>query len=111
MWGWEISPSFNSQYYKDILKLKKLVNLEDAIFRKESLFQPANLQNHLKFWEEEILKDHSHEQSILSWLTGVKIEEFLNSFTTTVFQGQQMHSYYPEQRQFENYVPLEFQGL
>ena len=82
MWGWEISPSFSSQYYKDILKLKKLVNLEDAIFRKESLFQPANLQNHLKFWEEEILKDHPHKQSILSWLTGVKIEEFLNSFTS-----------------------------
>ena len=75
------------------------------------IFQPANLQNHLKFWEVDILKYHPHKQSILGWLTGVKIEEFLNSFTTTVFQGQQIHSYYPEQRQFENYVPLEFQGF
>ena len=85
--------------------------MEDAIFRKESLFQPANLQNHLKFWEEEILKDHPHRQSILGWLTGVRLEEFLNSFTTTVFQGEQTHSYYPEQKQFENYVPSEFKDF
>ena len=39
----------------------------------------------------------------------VKIEEFLNSFTTTVFQGQNIHSYYPHQREFENYVPSEYQ--
>ena len=85
--------------------------MEDAIFRKESLFQPANLQNHLKFWEEEILKDHPHRQSILGWLSGVRLEEFLNSFTTTVFQGEQIHSYYPEQKQFENYVPSEFKDF
>ena len=76
MWGWEILPDFCIQYYKDILRLKKPVNLEDAIFRKESLFQPANLQNHLKFWEKEILKDHPHKQSILGWLTGVKQRNF-----------------------------------
>ena len=31
MWGWEISRDFSTYYYKDILGLKKPINLEDAI--------------------------------------------------------------------------------
>ena len=85
--------------------------MEGAVFRKEEFFHPANLQKYLPFWDHEILKDHPHQSTILGWLTGVKIEEFLNYFTTTVFQGQDIHSYYPQQREFENDVPSEYQDF
>ena len=62
--------------------------MDDAIFRPESSFEPANLSNCLPFWEDEILKDHPHKQKILGWLKKVKIEEFLNSFTTAPFKGR-----------------------
>ena len=52
-----------------------------------------------------------HKQTILGWLTGVRIEEFLNSFTSTTFQEQTVQSYYPQPREFENYVPPEFQNF
>jgi len=84
------------------------MSLEDAIFRNCDHFIPANLKNHLPFWEHEILKDHPHKHKILKWLQGVRIEEFLNSFTSGSFQGIELNSYYPEPRHFENYVPEEF---
>ena len=87
------------------------MTLEQAIFRKEDLFTQANLRKHLPFWESEILKDHPHKNTILNWLSGVKIEEFLNSFTSKVFQGTKLHSYYPEQKHFETYVPAQFENF
>jgi hypothetical protein len=38
----------------------------------------------------------------------LKIEEFLNSFTSSIFQGEHLNSYYPQPKQLENYVPQEF---
>ena len=72
-------------------------------------FRPSNLREHLPFWEKEILKDHPNKVNILRWLTGVRIEDFLQSFTEGVFQGIPMHSYYPEANKFENYVPAQFE--
>ena len=85
------------------------MSIEDAVFRNTDFFVPANLQNHLHFWEHEILKDHPHQETILKWLQGVQIEDFLNSYTTGTFQGVQLDSYYPASQHFENYVPDEFQ--
>ena len=62
------------------------MSLEDAIFRNSESFVPANLQNHQPFWENEILKDRPHKETILKWLQRVKIEEFLNSYATGSFQ-------------------------
>ena len=39
---------------------------------------------------------------------GVKIEEFLNSFTKGDFQGIQLNSFYPHPQHFDNYVPESF---
>jgi len=103
-----ISLQKDSQFFKTALKEEKNLSLEEAIFRAEDKFEQANLQNHLRFWENEILRDHPHKQKILNWLSGVRIEEFLNSFTSTTFQGESLKSYYPEPRQFENYVPQEY---
>ena len=66
------------------------MTIEDAVFRKEEYFIPANLQNNLSFWEHEVLVDHPHmcKHKILNWLMGAKIEEFLNSFTSITFQQQ-----------------------
>ena len=97
------------QYLQDLLKQKTELSVEDAIFRDIKFFTPANLKNHLPFWEEEILKDHPHKETILGWLQGVQIEEFLNSYTTGSFQGIKLDSYYPASNHFENYVPEEFQ--
>ena len=55
--------------------------------------------------------DHPNKVNILKWLVGVKIEDFLQSFTEGVFQGIQMHCFYPETQQFHNYVPQEFEGF
>ena len=85
------------------------VGFEDAIFRDEKHFSPANLQNYLEFWENEILAQHPHKDNLLKWIKGVRIEEFLNSFTEGEFQGIHLHSYYPTAQQFPNYVSSEFE--
>ena len=54
------------------------------------------------------MKNHPHKDNLLTWIKGVEIEEFLNSYTSTEFQGMQLNSYYPEPKQFPNYVPEEF---
>ena len=101
--------SLTPTYYRQILKEAEIVTLEHAVFRKEESFIHSNLKNFLPFWESEILKDHPHKHAILGWLSGVKIEEFLNSFTSTTFQGIKLNSYYPQQQHFENYVPAQFE--
>ena len=97
--------------YKSILLQEKKVSMEDAIFRSEKTFKPSNLREHYLFWEEEILKDHPDKEVLLKWLTGVKIEDFLQSFTKGDFQGIPMNSYYPETQEFQNYVPPEFEDF
>ena len=108
VWGTRVLSTVNIDSIKAILKEKRSVTIEEAIFRSESFFKPANLLNHLPFWSDEILKDHPHKHKILEWLAGVKIEQFLNSFTSTTFQGERLNSYYPQPKQMENYVPQEF---
>ena len=39
----------------------------------------------------------------------MKIEEFLNSFTDSEFQGVKLHSHFPHEQTFPNYVPDEFE--
>ena len=85
--------------------------MEEAVFRSEKAFKPSNLKEHYTFWEEEILKDHPQKQVLLKWLHGVKIEDFLQSFTKGDFQGIPMNSYYPQAQEFQNYVPPEFEDF
>ena len=77
---------------KKLLKDREQVTIENAVFRKEEYFIPANMQNNFACWEHEVLADHPHKNTILNWLTGVKIEEFLNSFTSITFQQQEVRS-------------------
>ena len=109
MWGTCVFPNLDMEYLRDILKHGTEMSLEDAIFRNSESFVPANLQNHLPFWENEILKDHPHKETTLKWLQGVKIKEFFNSYTTWSFQDIQLDSYYPAPQHFDNNVPEEFQ--
>ena len=109
MWGTRVFSDLSMQHLQDLLKHKTELSVEDAVFRDIKFFTPANLKKHLPFWKEEILKDHPHKETILGWLQGVQIEEFLNSYTTGSFQGIQLDSYYPAPQHFENYVPEEFQ--
>ena len=87
------------------------MSLEEAIFRSAEAFKPSSLREHLLFWEQEILKDHPNKVNILKWLCGVKIEDFLQSFTEGTFQGIPMLSYYPQLQPFDNYVPLNLKRL
>ena len=82
-----VYPDLSANFYKALLKNSVSVNIEDAIFRNEKAFCIANLKNHLPFWEHEVLKDHPHKQTLLKWITGVPIEDFLNSFNSGEFQG------------------------
>ena len=109
MWGILVNPDLNSTYYKEIISQNLNVTIEDAIFRDEDFFLPANIQNNIEFWELEILAQHPHKDNLLKWIKGVHFEEFLNSFTEGEFQGIKLHSYYPTPQQFTNYVPPEFE--
>jgi len=62
--------------YKSILLEGKRVSLEEAVFRSEKAFRPANLKEHLQFWEEEILKDLPFKNKLLRWLAGVNWKIF-----------------------------------
>ena len=104
-----INADKGANFLKQTLSSKSTVTLEEAIFRSELAFKPANLQEHKQFWEEEILKEHPQKKTLLSWIEGVKIEEFLNSFTDSEFQGVKLHSHYPHSQAFPNYVPQEFE--
>ena len=103
--------SHGKEFCKQILNANSKVTLEEAIFRSEEAFRPANLQECRQFWEEEILKEHPQKQTLLNWIGGVKIEEFLNSFTDSEFQGIKLHSHFPHEQAFANYVPDEFEGF
>ena len=78
----QVQPNLQPEFYKEILEKNLTVSLEDAIF-----IMPANLQNFYEFWDQEVLKDHPHKDNFLKWIKGVEIEEFLNSYTSTEFQG------------------------
>ena len=106
-----VNTTRGEQFFTQVLNSATKVTLEEAIFRSEKAFTPANLQEHIQFWEEEILKEHPHKSTLLNWIQGVKIEEFLNSFTDTEFQGIKLHSYYPHAQTFPNYVPDEFEDF
>ena len=101
-------PDLTTENLQHILKEGKTMTTDDAIFRNCEFFRPANLKNHLPFWEYVILKDHPHKQTILKRLQGVQIEEFLNSFTKGTFQDMELNSYYPAPQHFDNYVSEEF---
>ena len=96
-------------FFRQLLTSKTKVTLEEAIFRSEKAFKPSNLQEHQDFWEQEILKEHPHKQNLMKWISGVTLEEFLNSFTDSEFQGEKLHSYYSPPREFSNYVRAEFE--
>ena len=55
------------------------------------------------------MKEHPHKPTLLKLISGVKFEEFPNSFTDSEFQGTKLHSYYPHAQTFPNYVPEEFE--
>ena len=83
--------------------------MEDAIFRNTDMFVPANLEKLIAFWEQEILRDHPHKNTILKWWQGVQLEELLNPFHTGNFQGTELNSFYTPDMQLPNYVPKEFE--
>ena len=95
---WEniVYPDLSMKYNKTLLRDSVSVKIEDAVFRSEKAFCIANLKNHLPFWEHEVLKDHPHKQTLLKWIQGVQLEDFLSSFTSGEFQGIQLNSYNPE---------------
>ena len=97
------------EHFKQFLNPNSRVTIEEAIFRSEQAFRPASLQESLKFWEEEILREHPQKDTLLKWIQGVKIGDFLKSFTQTEFQGIKLNSYYPPQHFFPNDVPPEFE--
>ena len=73
-----MEPDLSTSYYKRILSENLIVGIEEAIFRDENLFTPANLRNYSDFWKQEILADHPHRANLLKWIRGVRLEEILN---------------------------------
>jgi len=73
-----MEPDLSTSYYKRILLENLIVSIEEAIFRDENLFTPANLRNYSDFWEQENLADHPHKANLFKWIRGVRLEEILN---------------------------------
>ena len=71
------------EFFKQKLNPTSTVTLEEAIFRSEKAFRPS--KEHYSFWEQEILRDHPNTNALLKWLKGVRIEDFLQSFTKGEF--------------------------
>ena len=111
IWGMAVNHDLKDMDYKVLLGDGRKVTLEEAIFRSPQAFRPSTLKEYLHFWEEEILKEHPDKVNILKWLAGVRIEDFLQSFTEGKYQGIPMHSYYPEPQEFSNYVPPQFEDF
>ena len=55
------------------------------------------------------MKEHPQKTMLLSWIEGVRLEEFLNPFTDSEFQDIRLNSHYPHPQAFPNYVPPEFE--
>ena len=94
----------------DILKIKAngtWVSACDATFRDPKQFVPGTLKFCLQFWET-ILKNHPEKHELLGWLRGVKIEQYLNTYTDSAFNGQRVHGFYPPQHRAKNLVPDKF---
>ena len=89
-----MNPDLSVDNYKSILLQGKQVSMEEAIFRSEKAFKPSNLKEHYAFWEEVILKYHPNKSVLLKWLSGVRIEDFLQSFTEGEFQLNSLIVYF-----------------
>jgi len=61
-----ISSDQGTEFLKQTLHSNSKVSLEEAIFRSEQAFRPANLQECKQFWEHDILK--GHPQKTLFWI-------------------------------------------
>ena len=57
---------------------------------------------------ENELRDHPHKATILNWIQGVKLEEFLNSCTKSEYQGIHLDFHYPNSLELQTYVPSQF---
>ena len=104
-----VHPNLEPSFFKNLLTSKATVTLEEAIFRSETAFRPSNLQEFQEFWEQEILKEHPRKENLMKWISGATLEDFLNSFTNSEFQGKKLNSYYPQPNELPNYVPPEFE--
>ena len=54
-WEIAVNSTKGNEFFQQVLDSKSKVILEDAIFWSKQAFKPANLQDYLQFWEEEIL--------------------------------------------------------
>ena len=91
----EVDSSQGKGFFKQALSSNSKMTLEEAIFRSEVAFKSTNLQECTcrQFWEEEILKEHPQKTTLLNWIEGVKIEEFLRENPTT---GREFWTFFTE---------------
>ena len=65
---------------------------------------PGALALKVDFWEKEILALHPRKDELLSYVKGVRIEQFLNERSVGVYKGQSYGSVLPPSRHFDNYI-------
>ena len=91
-WGRRVHVPEHDSFNKKLINNNIKESLEDVVFRNEKFFKAANLENHVQFWEEEILKDHPNKNQLLNWIKGVPIEKFLSPFTDSTFKKVRIRS-------------------
>ena len=72
-------------------------------------FVPGHLSSKIPFWREEILRDRTPADSstLLGWLQGVSVHDFIDESSRGVFQGHQFNGAEVSQIELPNHVPEE----
>ena len=65
MWGQPVQVPKNPTIIKDIINQNLKVTIEDTVFRNKKFFKVGHLKNHIRYWKEEILKDHPNKNNLL----------------------------------------------
>ena len=94
---------------QNVLQNDLRVSAIDAPFRDENDFLPGSLRFYKGFWEEEILAGHPQKSLLLDWLDGVRVESFLNDYTSDSYKGVPVKGRFPPPVKLPNYVPSEFE--
>ena len=74
-------------------------------------FVPGFLSSTVPFWRDELLKDYTPDRrsTLLGWLQGVSVHEFVDPTAHGVFQGHAYNGKDLTAVEIPNHVPTEFE--
>ncbi len=103
--------SHTNWYNQPQLDGSTLPTPRNAPLRRKQDFVPGHLSAAIEFWEHEILVDNAEEQTqtMLGWLRGVRVQEFIDPNAQGEFLGRPYSGKEITPAKFQNHVPTEFE--